>query len=483
MFTCLSHDIVAHETTHALLDGLHPRFIEPTNIDVWALHEAFADIVALFQHFTYPAVLRHQIGRTRGDLENQNLLGELAFQFGQAIGSYGALRSAIGRVDPETKAWIPLKPNPADIQKATEPHARGAVLVAALFEAFLTIYKCNIADLLRIATGGRGVLPPGELDPDLVGRLSKEAAKTSQHILNMCIRSSDYWPPVDVDFGDFLRALITADTDFVTDDQNSYRLSVIDAFRQYGIYPRDVRNLSEESLVWKTPDKGEQKAFRKVFRSPEGLRRLSPDWGLTENRERIFYQAERGQGILRKWLNDESARDALKAAHLVLDKNAPEAFYRDKKGIPTLEVHSVRPARRTGPDGQTITDLVVELTQRRRGYFDVKVQSEADSGKAEPPKPDFIYRGGCTLLVDLKTANVRYCIYKRILSKSRLDRMRSYLLSGEDLSLHATYFGSPQRNYFKMSIERSLQKSEAEKERFQVEPFRLLHRSPMKEEI
>jgi len=85
--------------------------------------------------------------------------------------------------------------------------------------------------------------------------------------------------------------------------------------------------------------------------------------------------------------------------------------------------------------------------------------------------------------VDLKTANVRYCIYKRVLSKSRLDRMRSYLLSGEGLSLHATYFGSPQRNYFKMSIERSLQKSEEEKERFQVEPFRLLHRSPMKEEI
>jgi len=64
VFTCLSHDVVAHETTHALLDGLHPRFIEPTNWDIWALHEAFADIVALFQHFTYPEVLRHQIART-----------------------------------------------------------------------------------------------------------------------------------------------------------------------------------------------------------------------------------------------------------------------------------------------------------------------------------------------------------------------------------------------------------------------------------
>ena len=66
VFTCLSHDIIAHETTHALLDGVHPRFNEPTNADVLAFHEAFADIVALFQHFSYPGVLRDQIARTRG---------------------------------------------------------------------------------------------------------------------------------------------------------------------------------------------------------------------------------------------------------------------------------------------------------------------------------------------------------------------------------------------------------------------------------
>jgi hypothetical protein len=30
VFTCLSHDIIAHEVTHALLDGIHPRFNEPS---------------------------------------------------------------------------------------------------------------------------------------------------------------------------------------------------------------------------------------------------------------------------------------------------------------------------------------------------------------------------------------------------------------------------------------------------------------------
>src|SRR5262249_30510712 len=38
VFTCLSHDVLAHETTHALLDGLHRYFTEPSNPDVFAFH-------------------------------------------------------------------------------------------------------------------------------------------------------------------------------------------------------------------------------------------------------------------------------------------------------------------------------------------------------------------------------------------------------------------------------------------------------------
>ncbi len=131
VFTCLSQDVVAHETTHALLDGLHRYYVEPTSADALAFHEAFADIVALFQHFSQAEALRHQIARTRGDLGQQNLLGELAHQFGQAIGSHGSLRDAIGQHDPKTKQWVPHDPNPEDYARATEPHDRGAILVAA----------------------------------------------------------------------------------------------------------------------------------------------------------------------------------------------------------------------------------------------------------------------------------------------------------------------------------------------------------------
>ena len=47
IFTCLSHDIIAHEVAHAALSRLHGYYNEPTNPHVPALHEAFADIVAV----------------------------------------------------------------------------------------------------------------------------------------------------------------------------------------------------------------------------------------------------------------------------------------------------------------------------------------------------------------------------------------------------------------------------------------------------
>jgi hypothetical protein len=52
VFTCLSQDIVAHETTHAILHGMQQRSIESSNLDSLAFHEAFADIIALLQHFS-----------------------------------------------------------------------------------------------------------------------------------------------------------------------------------------------------------------------------------------------------------------------------------------------------------------------------------------------------------------------------------------------------------------------------------------------
>src|SRR5712692_2820083 len=365
VFTCLSHDIVAHETTHALLDGIHRRFNEPSNPDVLAFHEAFADIVALFQHFSFPEVLLNQIAKTRGDLASENLLSKLAQESGQASGSYGALRDALGGFD-ANGIWQPQVPNPTAIDKTFEPHTRGSLLVAAIFNVFVSIYKSRIADLLRIATSGTGILSPGQLHPDLVNRLASEAAKSAKHVLNMCIRALDYCPPVDLTFGDYLRALITADYDLVRDDDLGYRLAVVEAFRGWGIYPHDVRSLSIDSLRW-------QEATNQDFQTlllpmVQKLSGMVQEWSLSGEREKVYEAVRQNRAELHEWL--KGTAQELQSL-LGLDLKKPDAKF---------EVHSLRPARRVGPDGELLVDLVIEITQSKAGYIDPKIQDQVNSG-------------------------------------------------------------------------------------------------------
>jgi hypothetical protein len=470
VFTCLSHDVVAHETTHALLDGMQRYFIEPSNPDVTAFHEAFADIVAMFQHFAQPEALRDQIARTRGDLAQQNILGELAQQFGQAIGNHGALRSAIGH-----------RPDPADYATTTEPHARGAILVAAIFEAFLAVYRARIADLVRIATGGTGRLAEGEIHPDLVRRLAHEAARTATRFLQNGIRALDYCPPVDITFGDYLRAMVTADLDFGPDDSMVVSVALVEAFRARGIYPRDVRTLSIDALLWPVPDGIEGILDVDDFIKAIYLGRIADvrddddggaatsengglddqfvTWAVMHDRKKA-YKRMRADAIL---VHDWIARNAERLGYgrvlgLELGGKDLHRTITNRDGTPRFEVHSVRSARRQDADGRPATDLIIQITQKRRGYQEREAQRKADRGEDAGP-PDFKFRGGCTLVIDLPKARVRRCIVKDILSDIRLDYQRQYRVDSSDQSLWATYFGDYRTQE-------------------PAEPFAMLHRYP-----
>lgn len=429
VFTCLSHDIVAHETTHALLDGMYSLFNEPTNPDALAFHEAFADIVALFQHFSFPEVLRDQINRTQGDLTSQNLLGELAQQFGEALGNYGALRNAIGEYD-ENGNWQPSRPDPFAYDTTREPHERGAILVAAVFDAFLLIHKSRIADLMRIASSGSGILPAGALHPDLVNRLAREAAKAAQHVLNMCIRALDYCPPVEVTFGDYLRAIITADFDLFEYDDRNYRIAFIEAFRRRGIYPRAVRTLSVESLRW--PLISEIHPFFRPMATR--LREFADQTIYSTNREWIFLKTQKMHVELHQWINEAAVSNPDILGYLTGVRFQFGLDGLRGKRVPFFEVHNLRPIRRVGLDGTTLNQLMLSIVQTRELPLDPKDKKRSGM---------FRFRGGCTLILDLREGGLqlRYAIKKDIADEIRLELRRRYNRSLMDEgSLRATYF-------------------------------------------
>lgn len=466
VFTCLSHDIIAHETTHAVLDGMHTYFNEPTNPDVFALHEAFADIVALFQHFTYPEVLRHQIARTRGNLTSQHLLSQLAQQFGQATGKHHALRDAIGGLverkasedaakatvsgpagsiegERRKRQWQRYEPNPQLLEQrgyAEEAHDRGSILVAAVFDAFLAIYSQRVADLLRIATGGTGVLPAGELHPDLVNRMAHEAAKSAQQVLRICIRAMDYVPPVDITFGEFLRAVITADRDLVPNDNRGYRVAFIEAFRAWGIYPRDVRTLSEESLVWHSPpdlylfppekinaSDGKRNTHNITRTFERLLRRLRTG----SRRQEIFEEVRSAQRILNRYLRSILGRAPDKPRH-PLGEVLRHCLLQDNKEDPrtvSFSLANLRPARRIGPHGEFLTELVFEVVR----------SVPLDEGDTERR-----FRGGITVIVNAEDWRVRYLIYKRLMSTERRDIQRGYQRQALTMGFGAAEYHCPE---------------------------------------
>jgi hypothetical protein len=447
VFSCLSYDIVAHETTHALLDGLHRRYREVSddNPDMAAFHEAFADIVALFQHFTIPEALHDQIAKTRGDLREQSLLSGLAVQFGDATGQRGALRDFIGRYDPNEQKWKRVEPKRTDYaDNKNEPHALGAVLVAAVFDAFLQVYAMRSEDLIRLSTNGTGVLPEGAIPALLIDQLSAEASRIAAQFLQICIRALDYCPPIELTYGDYLRALITADRDVLPDDDRSYRVAIVSAFRNRGIAAEGVRHLSPGSLSWEAPPEPPPT----LPKLGELITKLKPklSWDLNADRSTAWRTSNENAAQFHDWLLSDDVHDT-EVAMLGLHRWKPNDDHQQDTPMTIagvagrlrrIEVHSVRPATRVTYDGQTRSDLVVEITQ---GFV--------------PDDGSNIVRAGVTLLIDLQTNKIRYLIRKRL--ERALERRKdmaaaadgtAFALNTRVASLRANYFdnGGPVRS-------------------------------------
>jgi hypothetical protein len=318
VYSCLSHDVVVHETTHALLDGLRERYLDPSSPDQAAFHEGFADVIALLsvftQHELVEELLRRGRTRTRGvpsdmihvsdvtvpALKKSALFG-LAEQMGQEMESVrgSALRNS---------ATLPLDPTLRNSAEFLEPHRRGELLVAAVLHAFVTAWAKRIAGLA-----------PGTPMHSL-SRVAEEGADIAEVLVTMWIRGLDYMPPVHVEFGDALSGALTADTEARPNDSRyQLRALTIAAFKAYGLTP--VAGTADGT--WDVP--------------PEGLDYDSVRFeSMRTDKDEVFRFL---------WEN----RDKLEL----------------REGAYT-EVLAVRPCTRVGEDGFTLRETVAEYYQVAR---------------------------------------------------------------------------------------------------------------------
>lgn len=364
IFSCLSHDVVAHETTHALVDGLRNRFTDPSGPDQAAFHEGFADVVALLSVFSLPEVTKAVIdyrfdperqpdGRApvpaayvRAEdvepdaLKHSVLLG-LAHQMGTALSrSRGqALRQS---------ATLARRSGYLERDDYLEPHRRGEVFAAAMLDAFVRIWDARIQRLHRIHDPNLG---------DLFSRdaVVEEGAEVADYMLTMAIRALDYTPPIHLTFDEYVAALLTADAR-VRPNEGRYRFRsfIKESFEGYGV------------------------VCKPQYTTADGLwRPVEGTFGYDRTRFDAMQHA-RDEVFRFMWENLD-----------LLGLN-PDAY---------TEVESVRQALRIAPeDGFPVTETVVEAVQLMEAHGGELHHFGIEKPRGMPDSTRVVLRGGATLI-------------------------------------------------------------------------------------
>jgi hypothetical protein len=198
-------------------------------------------------------------------------------------------------------------------------------------------------------------------------RVAEDGAEIADVLLTMAIRALDYTPPVHLEFGDYLSALLTADTEVRADDQLGLREALLERFAAFGIKPASGRN----DGLWRRP---RQELVN------EGVR-----FGSLQTDEIEMFRLV--------WRN----RDRLRL-------------------VPTAHTHvaSVRPCVRTSQDdGLPLRETVAECLQS----VSIAASELSDYGLEKPDlMPDatpIVLEGGSTLVLD-EYGRLKYEIYQRL---------------------------------------------------------------------
>lgn len=392
IFTCLSHDVISHETTHALLDGLRERYMDPSSPDQAAFHEGFADVVALLSVFAMPGVVERIIDLGENEQAEQpglprriliNRLTEkrlfdgllaLGEQMGEEIqGIRGAALRRSGQIKPSPQ-WYRDEP------AFEESHRRGEILVAAVLHAFVSAWRHR---LLGMGAESASLDGGKTLDRE---RVVEEGATLAATLLTTAIRALDYAPTVDLKFGDYLSAVLTGDREVRPDDKKyDLRQRLREAFASYGIPPGDVAGTDG---TW--PHAPESLRYRGVHLA-----------SLQHDPDEVFRFLWDNHGDL--GLNEDAYTRVL----------------------------SVRPCLRVDPDdGFTLHETVAQYVQIRRLRADELKRVNVRRPDGMSPDTEVTLYGGAALVFD-EFGRLKYHVGKSVGGEDQSEQLQQRWESGE----------------------------------------------------
>ncbi len=226
-----SADIITHELGHAILDAMRPDFWSVQALEIWSFHEAFSDIVAMFNLMNYDKVVEKVLSETGGDLKSSNSASRLAEEIGALIRSVtedptylpNALR------DPAVEVFHYIDPSklPGDADNnrlAAECHSFGRVFSGAWYSFFVKCYE-------KLMSKGA--------KPEDAFRSSRDACFSIMlKAIPVSPRTSNYYSAV-------AKCMIAVSRDFGAD----YTETLTEVFQEWGII-KDEPMRSMSSINW-----------------------------------------------------------------------------------------------------------------------------------------------------------------------------------------------------------------------------------------
>lgn len=197
IYTCLSRDIVAHETGHAIIDGIAPDLFDSCTPQSLAIHEAIADLTALLMSFSSPNLVEAILKDTKGAIKDTTEFSSIAEQVGDVLKGAGRCLRDLNN---------DKNLNPDDIDNFVgedEPHALSEVLSGALYKVMQKIHEDLRNELAKTEYA--------KFPDPLFSASGKALAVGATHFKRMIFRGLDYLTCGNVSFVDYARAIIAAD--------------------------------------------------------------------------------------------------------------------------------------------------------------------------------------------------------------------------------------------------------------------------------
>ena len=249
--SALSQDIVTHETTHALIDGIAPDLYDAVGPDGLAIHESVADLAAAmislrnrdtgFRDRPAPAAAIRALTRS-------SRYSRIAEQFGRSRGHGDALRDALNQ-----RTLHPLARNPRRVVNPISPHSLSEVMTGALFAVLVRVIGASGVVELRHRS-----------DPFRVTSIL-----AANRIGGLVFRGLDWLPPGEATYTDFALAMLVADQ-FHRPDGADERAWLVEELVRRGVATRSELKVERPTMVL-------DEAFRRgrlAAANPGTLRRL-----------------------------------------------------------------------------------------------------------------------------------------------------------------------------------------------------------------